>query len=74
MAKIHLLAYALVEGVYQTCATYLQWASLVHQATWEMDLPDHPYEKPDDEIFEIVGQIYFFIFIMIRSTHVRDRW
>ncbi|KAG8760394.1 hypothetical protein FRC11_000497, partial [Ceratobasidium sp. 423] len=54
MAKIHLLAYALVEGVYQTCATYLQWASRMHQATWEMDLPDHPYEKPDDEIFEVM--------------------
>ncbi|KAG8690078.1 hypothetical protein FRC11_013989 [Ceratobasidium sp. 423] len=53
MAKIHLFAYALIEGVYQTCATYLRWAAIVHWATWEMDLPDHPYEKPSDEILEI---------------------
>ncbi|CAE6450360.1 unnamed protein product [Rhizoctonia solani] len=54
MAKIHLFAYALVEGVYQTRATYLRWAALVHQATWEMDLPDHPYTTPDDDIYEIM--------------------
>ncbi|KAG8686841.1 hypothetical protein FRC11_008254 [Ceratobasidium sp. 423] len=37
MAKVHLFAYALVEG-----------------ATSQMDLPDRPYEKPEDNIFEIM--------------------
>ncbi|KAG8690901.1 hypothetical protein FRC11_008261 [Ceratobasidium sp. 423] len=54
MAKIHLFAYALVEGIYQTRATFLLWASAVHEATWQMDLPDRPYKKPQAEIFEIM--------------------
>ncbi|KAJ1299594.1 hypothetical protein OPQ81_012015 [Rhizoctonia solani] len=54
MAKIHLFAYTLVEGVYQTRTTFLRWASAVHEATWQMELPDRPYEKPSDEIFEIM--------------------
>ncbi|CAE6537812.1 unnamed protein product [Rhizoctonia solani] len=55
VAKIHLFAYALVEGIYQTRATFLRWASAVHQATWQMELPNRPYMPPDNEIFEIVG-------------------
>ncbi|CAE6459674.1 unnamed protein product [Rhizoctonia solani] len=54
MSKVHLFAYALVEGVFQTRATYLRWAAIIYQATWEMELPDHPYKKPSDEIFEIM--------------------
>ncbi|CAE6370490.1 unnamed protein product [Rhizoctonia solani] len=54
MAKMHLFAYALSEGVYQTRATFLRWASAVHEATWQMDLPDRPYERPSDEVFEIM--------------------
>ncbi|KAG8745883.1 hypothetical protein FRC11_012927, partial [Ceratobasidium sp. 423] len=54
MAKIHLFAFALAEGVYQTRATYLEWAGLIHQATSEMELPDHTYKKPPAEILEIL--------------------
>ncbi|CEL59040.1 LON domain serine protease, putative [Rhizoctonia solani AG-1 IB] len=54
MAKIHLLAYALVEGIYQTRTTYLRWAKTVYQATWEMELPNQPYIEPADSVFEIM--------------------
>ncbi|KAJ1299319.1 hypothetical protein OPQ81_000002 [Rhizoctonia solani] len=54
MAKSHLFAYALVEGVYQTHATYLRWAAIIHQVTWEMELLDHLYQKPLDKIYEIM--------------------
>ncbi|KDN39108.1 hypothetical protein RSAG8_09015, partial [Rhizoctonia solani AG-8 WAC10335] len=54
MAKIHLFAYALVEGIYQTRATYLRWAAAVHEATWQMELPDREYDQPDNDIFEIM--------------------
>jgi hypothetical protein len=57
MAKVHLFAYALVEGIYQTRATFLRWASAVHHATWQMELPDRPYHQPDSDVFEIVGII-----------------
>ncbi|KAJ1299967.1 hypothetical protein OPQ81_003816 [Rhizoctonia solani] len=26
----------------------------MHEATWQMELPNRPYEKPSDEIFEIM--------------------
>ncbi|KAG8757969.1 hypothetical protein FRC11_004166, partial [Ceratobasidium sp. 423] len=54
MAKVHLFAFALVEGIYQTRATFLRWASAVHHATWQMDLPGRPYIQPDNNIFEIL--------------------
>ncbi|KAG8716828.1 hypothetical protein FRC08_008739 [Ceratobasidium sp. 394] len=44
LAKIHLFAFALVEGIYQTRATFLQWAALIHEETWCMELPDVEYE------------------------------
>ncbi|QRV95466.1 hypothetical protein RhiJN_23484 [Ceratobasidium sp. AG-Ba] len=34
VAKVHLFAYALVEGVYQTRATFLKFAELIHEKTW----------------------------------------
>ncbi|KAG9086165.1 hypothetical protein FRC06_003243, partial [Ceratobasidium sp. 370] len=43
LAKIHLFAFALVEGIYQTRATFLQWAALIHEETWRMELPDVEY-------------------------------
>jgi hypothetical protein len=55
MAKIHLFAYALVEGIYQTRATFIRWAMAVFIATWQMELPDRPYEEPDTDIYEIVS-------------------
>ncbi|KAG8719935.1 hypothetical protein FRC08_001596 [Ceratobasidium sp. 394] len=54
MAKIHLFVYALVEGVYQTRATFLRWALAVYYATWIMELPDTPYVKPPHEFLEIM--------------------
>ncbi|CAE6461738.1 unnamed protein product [Rhizoctonia solani] len=54
MAKVHLFAYSLVQGIYQTRATFFQWASAVHHATWQMELPDRPYESPLETIFEIM--------------------
>ncbi|KAG8702743.1 hypothetical protein FRC08_003274, partial [Ceratobasidium sp. 394] len=44
LAKIHLFAFALVEGIYQTRATFLQWAALIHEETWRTELPDVEYE------------------------------
>lgn len=55
MAKLHFFAFALVQGIYQTRATFLHWASIVHQATWEMELPMFPYVRPTLDIFEIVS-------------------
>jgi hypothetical protein len=55
MAKIHLFAYTLVEGIYQTCATFIRWAMAVFIATWQMELPDRPYEELDTDIYEIVS-------------------
>ncbi|GAB1528370.1 hypothetical protein RhiTH_011564 [Rhizoctonia solani] len=54
MAKVHLFRYLLVQGIYQTQATFFQWASAVHHATWQMELPDQPYKRPPDAIFEIM--------------------
>ncbi|KAG9085386.1 hypothetical protein FS749_004458 [Ceratobasidium sp. UAMH 11750] len=54
MAKIHLYVYALVEGIYQTRATFLRWAAAVYHATWMMELPDVPFVKPPQEYLEIM--------------------
>ncbi|KAG9087126.1 hypothetical protein FS749_003142 [Ceratobasidium sp. UAMH 11750] len=54
IAKIHLYAYALVEGIYQMRATFLRWAAAVYYATWMMELPDTPYIKPPHEYLEIM--------------------
>ncbi|CUA74763.1 Formin-like protein 20 [Rhizoctonia solani] len=54
MAKIHLFAYALVHGIYQTRSKYLEWASDVHEATSQVELPDQAYNRPPHEIYEIM--------------------
>lgn len=54
LAKIHLFAYALVQGIYQTRATFLLWAEAVYFATWQMELPTTAYEKPPMEYLEIM--------------------
>ncbi|KAG9075174.1 hypothetical protein FRC06_010235, partial [Ceratobasidium sp. 370] len=54
LAKIHLFAYALVEGVYQTRATFLRWALAVYHATWLMELPTTEFVKPPHEYLEIM--------------------
>ncbi|QRV72595.1 hypothetical protein RhiJN_14949 [Ceratobasidium sp. AG-Ba] len=53
-AKIHLFAYALVEGVYQTRGTYLLWAAYVHEATWHALLPDTPYRAATQDELEVM--------------------
>ncbi|CAE6403487.1 unnamed protein product [Rhizoctonia solani] len=54
MAKVHLFAYALYEGIYQTRATFMRWAAAEYEATWQMELPDRPYQPPDQNILEIM--------------------
>ncbi|KAG8721716.1 hypothetical protein FRC08_010852 [Ceratobasidium sp. 394] len=54
LAKIHLFAFALSEGIYQTRATFMMWAALVHEATWRMELPDVPYVAATTEELEVM--------------------
>ncbi|QRV79822.1 hypothetical protein RhiJN_07837 [Ceratobasidium sp. AG-Ba] len=53
-AKIHLFAYILVEGAYQTRGTYMIWAARVHEATWHALYPDLPYRAATLEELEIM--------------------
>ncbi|KAG9127158.1 hypothetical protein FRC07_000416 [Ceratobasidium sp. 392] len=58
LAKIHLFVFALCEGIYQTRATFLHWAALIHKATWQMELPNVPYVAASMAELEIVnGQL-----------------
>jgi hypothetical protein len=34
------------------------WASLVHEATWNMELPDVPYVAATQEELEVVSNLY----------------
>lgn len=61
LAKIHLFAYMLVQGVYQTRVTFLQWAAAVHFATWQMGLLTTPYSHLPHDHFKII--------YVIISTH-----
>ncbi|KAG9121338.1 hypothetical protein FRC07_002732 [Ceratobasidium sp. 392] len=54
LAKIHLFAYAIFEGAWQTRATFLLWAEAVYYATWQMELPTTPFVKPPHEYLEIM--------------------
>ncbi|KDN43809.1 hypothetical protein RSAG8_05802, partial [Rhizoctonia solani AG-8 WAC10335] len=54
LVKLHLFAYALVQGIYQTRSRFLQWAADVHEATSQVELPDQPYNRPEHEIYEIM--------------------
>ncbi|QRV92933.1 hypothetical protein RhiJN_20951 [Ceratobasidium sp. AG-Ba] len=53
-AKLHLLAYSLVEGAYQTRISFLLWAGYVHEATWKLMLPHVPYEAATKAELEIM--------------------
>jgi hypothetical protein len=55
VAKVHLFAYALSEGVYQTRVTYMKWAEMIHEKTWELLLPDIPYEAATMSELEVVS-------------------
>ncbi|KAG9084998.1 hypothetical protein FRC06_003774, partial [Ceratobasidium sp. 370] len=54
LAKVHLFAFALSEGIYQTRATFMMWAALVHEVTWHMELPDVPYVVATTEELEVM--------------------
>jgi hypothetical protein len=54
IAKVHLFAYVLVEGIYQTGATFMKWADTLHKKTWELLLPDLLYETATmDELEDV---------------------
>jgi hypothetical protein len=55
VAKVHLYAYALAEGIYQTRATYMKWAEMIYKKTWELLLPDLPYEAATMDELEVVS-------------------
>ncbi|KAG8794670.1 hypothetical protein FRC12_022565 [Ceratobasidium sp. 428] len=58
LAKLHLFAYALLEGIYQTRLTFLQWAEEIHYETWMMLLPNVKYEAPShDELVIMVNYL-----------------
>ncbi|KAG9079828.1 hypothetical protein FRC06_007423, partial [Ceratobasidium sp. 370] len=54
LAKLHLFAFALSEGIYQTRATLMMWVALVHEATWLMELPNVPYVAATTEELEVM--------------------
>jgi hypothetical protein len=55
VAKVHLYAYALAEGIYQTRATFMKWAEQIHEETWDLLLPDLPYEAATMAELEVVS-------------------
>ncbi|GAB1527149.1 hypothetical protein RhiTH_010324 [Rhizoctonia solani] len=54
VAKIHLFAYALVEGIYQTRATFMKWAEMIHEETWGLVLPNLPYVAATTSKLEVL--------------------
>ncbi|KAG9075915.1 hypothetical protein FS749_012356 [Ceratobasidium sp. UAMH 11750] len=54
LAKIHLFAFALAEGIYQTRLTVMEWAEEIHYHTWMMLLPKVKYEAPSQAEIEIM--------------------
>ncbi|KAG9098213.1 hypothetical protein FRC06_006638, partial [Ceratobasidium sp. 370] len=54
LAKLHLFAFALAEGIYQTQLTFMEWAVEIHYVTWTMLLPNIPYEAATQEELEVM--------------------
>ncbi|KAF8601918.1 hypothetical protein BDV93DRAFT_509755 [Ceratobasidium sp. AG-I] len=54
VAKIYLFAYALQEGIYQTRATFLNWAQLSHYDTWSLLLTKVSYTAATDSELEVM--------------------
>ncbi|KAG9088020.1 hypothetical protein FRC06_002258 [Ceratobasidium sp. 370] len=54
LAKLHLFAFALAEGIYQTRLTFMEWAAEIHNVTWTMLLPNIPYEAATQEELEVM--------------------
>jgi hypothetical protein len=57
IAKIHLYAYALREGPYQTRAVFKLWARAIWEETWYMVLGNRPYQPPDENILNCVSSV-----------------
>ncbi|KAF8594470.1 hypothetical protein BDV93DRAFT_515750 [Ceratobasidium sp. AG-I] len=54
VAKIYLFGYALQEGIYQTRATFLNWAQLSHYDTWSLLLTKVTYTAATDSELEVM--------------------
>ncbi|QRV99082.1 hypothetical protein RhiJN_27101 [Ceratobasidium sp. AG-Ba] len=54
VAKVHLFAYALMEGIYQTRATFLRWAELIHEKTWGLLIQELPYVAATSDELEVL--------------------
>ncbi|KAF8600370.1 hypothetical protein BDV93DRAFT_510967 [Ceratobasidium sp. AG-I] len=54
VAKIYLFGYALQEGIYQTRATFLNWAQLSHHDTWSLLLTKVAYVAATDSELEVM--------------------
>ncbi|KAG8720796.1 hypothetical protein FRC08_018132 [Ceratobasidium sp. 394] len=54
LAKLHLFAFALAEGIYQTRLTAMEWAVEIHYITWMILLPKVPYEAATQEELEVM--------------------
>ncbi|KAG9083275.1 hypothetical protein FRC06_004610 [Ceratobasidium sp. 370] len=54
LAKIHLFAFALAEGIYQTRLTFMEWAAEVHYETWKILLPKVLYEAATQAELEVM--------------------
>ncbi|KAG9088432.1 hypothetical protein FS749_002169 [Ceratobasidium sp. UAMH 11750] len=54
LAKIHLFAFALAEGIYQTRLTFLEWAAEIHYETWKILLPKVPYQVATQAELEVM--------------------
>ncbi|KAG8685851.1 hypothetical protein FRC08_012878, partial [Ceratobasidium sp. 394] len=54
VAKLHLFAFALAEGIYQTRLTFMEWAAEIHYETWKILLPKVPYEAATQAELEVM--------------------
>ncbi|KAG8679717.1 hypothetical protein FRC08_016793 [Ceratobasidium sp. 394] len=54
VAKLHLFAFALAEGIYQTRLTFMEWAVEIHYETWKILLPKVPYEAATQAELEVL--------------------
>ncbi|KAG8706172.1 hypothetical protein FRC09_002545 [Ceratobasidium sp. 395] len=54
MAKMHLFAYALMEGSYQTRGLFLRWSLPVFEETWSQELPGVAYEPPSHQALQVM--------------------
>ncbi|KAG9093162.1 hypothetical protein FS749_014955 [Ceratobasidium sp. UAMH 11750] len=54
LAKLHLFAFALAKGIYQTRLTFMEWAAEIHYETWKILLPKVPYEAATQAELEVM--------------------